>query len=254
MRSSRRGTSTSAPSSEKRFAPRNRVPTNCSNIPACSAFSSSFRFTSAASVRRLRVRSIRLSSQRAQLPIADVAELDPERAAIGLLEAVDELAQGRRGAPEPGHLPVQVGRREPELRELQPLGAAGGEPQRVQVGLEVAVLSPGANQPIGLQLEGLAGRCPVRDRVAVALAPRRPGHRGGRRVPDRRQLLEVGPPPLVDRGRILQPGEVEVLDEAQVGGARRGDGCVAVPLHDPGIIMAAGAGALVLLAGAVHCT
>ena len=162
----------------------------------------------------------------AQVGVVHVRELDAERAAVGLLEPRDEPAQRQvPAALRVGAGPVEVRLREPERRRREPLGAAG-ERERVEVGAQVAVLAVRRDQPVDLGLEGGVrgrGRCRRGVRAPVR-TPRRERLRRGRGARRARQRLEVPPPALVHRAGIGEPLVVQVLDEAQVAGARRRDG------------------------------
>ena len=103
MMRSRMGMTLSAPSSEKRLAPRNLVCRKCSNTSASVTLASSCSCSARVSLTRLRVDSIRVLQPGAQLVAVDVGELDADVAAVGLLEQVDQLAQ--RAPARPGRSP-----------------------------------------------------------------------------------------------------------------------------------------------------
>ena len=109
----------------------------------------------------------------ADILVADVHELDADRAAIGLAQDGDHLAQGGcpalRLAQPVVEFPIEVGFVEPERRQLQHLDrfASRAEFERVEVGQVMAVFAVGGDQPgdgrlrfRGVQVDqgGAAGR------------------------------------------------------------------------------------------------
>ena len=84
-----------------------------------------------------------------------MAELHAQGPAVGLLEAPHQLAERLGLAAVQPRRPVEVGLGEPELGELEPLGAAPLQPERVEVGLHVAEGPPGPGEPVDPEPEGL---------------------------------------------------------------------------------------------------
>ena len=143
----------------------------------------------------------------ADLGVADMHELDADRAAVGLPQDRDQLAQGRE--PALAQLvvkdPVQVGFGQPKRRRLKMFGrdAPGLELERVEIGHIMAKLAVSIDQPRDGRLA--AGRVGV-----DALSPARPGDLGLTHILQKSYATSRRP------SRVVQPALVVVLDQAQV--------------------------------------
>ncbi len=189
--------------------------------------------------------------------VGDVHVLHADRPAVGALEDVQDLAQGR--ALEAQHIveedrPVPVAFAEAVGRRIELAGVAdlGGEPQRIEPRLQVPAdaIGPdhhdraqgieGAGANLGWVGAGGAGRGrggrlhlrlrppPIDRREPVGpLAARELGGAGRRPLRRARrravvQRLEDGAPGGVDRGRIGGPAVAEGLDIAGLSAAQEG--------------------------------
>src|SRR6266511_474549 len=139
-----------------------------------------------------------LLEPQAQVGVVHVRDLDPDGAAVGLLELRDELPERRaKAALAVGAAPVEVRLPEAEALEREPLGPLR-EPQGIEVGAEVSELPVGADEPVhpGLERRVRPGRSPGAGRAGAVRAARREGAWSGRGPRRRGQLLEVAAPRL----------------------------------------------------------
>jgi hypothetical protein len=169
------------------------------------------------------------------LRILDVHELDADLGAVGLAQDLDDLAKRRLLEAEhvvEEELAIQVGIGEAvglgvELRVM----LVAGEPERVEVGQQVAAHPVGPDQHDDAQMvddqAAAALAAEVDDLAALQRSLRGPQAIAG--VPLERaaaaleqrpglgaQLVEVDPPARIDRAGIAQVARVQILDEGPV--------------------------------------
>ncbi len=175
--------SASPPSREKRvwlgyFAWR-----KCSNDSAATSRSSSAALGVGSQVGMVAARLDALLQPRAPLLVGDRQILDAERAAVGLGERRDELAERAAGAAAerlPVHDPVEIASVEAELLELQERVVTWAVAERIEVGDEVAELTVGVDELGDLGAPASERRC----RRARDRSPRRTEPSGRRRRRD----------------------------------------------------------------------
>jgi hypothetical protein len=98
-----------------------------------------------------------LLEPRTQLAVVEVRQLDAERPAVGLAQAVDQLAQ--RARPLPARVvrdrQIEVGPGDPVILEGDAPGPAALHGERVEVRVQVTLLAVGLHQPVHPELERL---------------------------------------------------------------------------------------------------
>ena len=196
-RNSSSATKPSAPSTLKRFAPRNLV---------AEELLQALRLDDLPQEELLHLGRQRepvagplhpLLEPAAQILVVHVRELDADRPAVGLLEARDQIAERPIAPPlGVGGGPVEVGGGEAEALERERLGGPD-QPERIEVGAEVSVLAVGLHQPVdpglegGVAARGGPGRGGRRRPGDGARRPRAPGPRPGRRGSASKYLLHA---------------------------------------------------------------
>ncbi len=171
------GISDSPPSRPKRLVPLYLTSMNCSKPSASTSFCRIAFLPSAVKATPLSGPSMRSWIQAFSSGIGDVHELDAERRAVGPLENFQHLADG--GVFEPQHLVDEdaavivglgeaVGLRRQFLVVLERLG----EPQRVEVGVQVAAHAVGADHHDGAhRIARRAQHVGIRDDSGAVASP-----------------------------------------------------------------------------------
>jgi hypothetical protein len=172
----------------------------------------------------------------------DVHVLDADTAAIDLAQQGDDLAQRGALAPEQvvdEDLTVEIGLGKP-VGPVVELGMVGAplDPQRVEIGFEMAAYAIGADQVENADRGGrrlletrrsgrgrfLGGRVRwgrVRWDAMRRMGPRRSGALGFQRRRIVADLGEKPAPALVDRVRLVEKARVQFGDELSVGAGKK---------------------------------
>ena len=182
--------------------------------------------------------------------IGDMHELDADLAAVGLAQAVHDLAKRRllaecqRAKDQDRAVPIALGEAVGRGIELA-MRRLPHQAQRIEVGLEMAADTVGADQHqrLGGVVGGgadlglaLAGQCRRRcgtvalhvpvggsrrfrhvDDARAVGRPRGAAHLSEHAVPVLGQRLEEGPPLGVDPARVALVARVQFLDEGRIG-------------------------------------